>query len=128
MLHSPTCSCCRRCPQVATVLAKMELVGVGVDPGHLLGHRAALQQRIAAITARAAELAGGPFNLASASQLSRVLYDVLKLPPPTGGGGWLREGRLVHPMQLVDGAFGRVGHLLPLCTLAKVVWQRLRCQ
>lgn len=103
----------------------MELVGVGMDPGHLLGHKAALQQRLAAITARAAELAGGPFNLASASQLSRVLYEVLKLPPPAGGGGWLRKGRLVHPMQLGDGAVGHVGHLLPLCILATDVLQRL---
>lgn len=72
--------------QVAVILAKMELVGVGIDPRHLLGHKAALKQRMAAISTRAQQLAGGPFNLASSSQLAKVLYSDLGLPAPTGTG------------------------------------------
>jgi DNA polymerase I-like protein with 3'-5' exonuclease and polymerase domains len=72
--------------QVAVILAKMEYVGVGIDPRHLLGHKAALKQRMAAITARAQQLAGSTFNLASSSQLAKVLYSDLGLPAPTGTG------------------------------------------
>ncbi|WIA11812.1 hypothetical protein OEZ85_011902 [Tetradesmus obliquus] len=71
---------------VAVILAKMELVGVGIDPRHLLGHKAALKQRMAAISTRAQQLAGSPFNLASSSQLAKVLYSELGLPAPTGTG------------------------------------------
>ena len=77
--------------QVAVILAKMELVGVGIDPRHLLGHKAALKQRMAAISTRAQQLAGGPFNLASSSQLAKVLYSDLGLPAPTGTGGRRNE-------------------------------------
>jgi hypothetical protein len=73
--------------QVAVILAKMEVTGVGIDPRHLLGHKAALKQRMAVITARAQQLAGSPFNLASSSQIAKVLYDDLGLPAPTGTGG-----------------------------------------
>jgi DNA polymerase I-like protein with 3'-5' exonuclease and polymerase domains len=72
--------------QVAVILAKMEFIGVGIDPRHLLGHKAALKQRMAAITTRAQQLAGSAFNLASSSQLAKVLYGDLGLPAPTGTG------------------------------------------
>jgi DNA polymerase-1 len=89
--------------QVAVILAKMELVGVGVDPRHLLGHKAALKQRMAAISARAQQLAGSPFNLASSSQLAKVLYNDLGLPAPTGTGGCCKTHKAaeyVHSLRM----------------------------
>lgn len=59
---------------------------MAIDPSPLLEHKAALQQRMTAISAAAAELAGAPFNIASSVQLSKVLYEELGLQPPTGGG------------------------------------------
>jgi DNA polymerase-1 len=65
----------------------MEALGVGCDPSVLLQHQDRINQRLAAITSRAAALVGHSFNLSSSSQLAVVLYEELKLPPPTHAGG-----------------------------------------
>lgn len=71
--------------QVAVLLAKMEVAGVACAPAVLSDHRATLAGRLAAIKARATQLVGHDFNLSSSSQLAKVLYEDLRLTPPTGG-------------------------------------------
>lgn len=72
-------------PQVAVLLAKMEVAGVTFAPAVLSDHRATLAGRLAAIKGRATQLVGYDFNLSSSSQLAQVLYQDLRLAPPAGG-------------------------------------------
>ena len=74
--------------QMIGILARMETLGIPFHPGSLLTHRRAAVARIEAIGARAAALNGGrEFNVASAAQLAKVLYEDLGLPVPFSAGG-----------------------------------------
>ncbi|OPY78010.1 MAG: DNA polymerase I [Syntrophorhabdus sp. PtaU1.Bin153] len=63
------------------VLADMECAGVRVDRGKLLALSRDFDKRLNGIIKEIYSLAGGPFNINSPQQLSRVLFDTLKLPP-----------------------------------------------
>lgn len=65
---------------LASVLADMERVGVRVDVGELAAMSKEMDDELAALEARAHELAGEPFNLRSPGQLARILFDKLGLP------------------------------------------------
>jgi len=62
------------------VLAEMEFNGIKVDVARLgeLGQR--FGERIASLEREVHELAGGPFNIDSRKQLSKVLFEDLELP------------------------------------------------
>ncbi|GAB6067282.1 DNA polymerase I [Methylothermus subterraneus] len=62
------------------VLVRMERHGVQVDCAELAKLSAELEQRCAAIEAQAHRIAGEAFNLASPSQVQKILFDKLKLP------------------------------------------------
>lgn len=64
------------------VLADMEMAGISLDAPFLARMSQALSQRLGEIEAAVHQLAGAPFNLNSPQQLSEVLFDRLKLPPP----------------------------------------------
>lgn len=85
-LKRPDASCAAPLLQMTHVLAKMQLEGIGCNPSVLLGHHEVLQQRMAALTSRATQLAGREFNMGSSAQLAQVLYEELRLPPPTNAG------------------------------------------
>ena len=74
--------------QVSEVLQRMERTGVLVDGDALRRQSAELGKQIAALEARAYELAGGPFNLGSPKQIGEILFDRLQLPvqKKTAGG------------------------------------------
>ncbi len=63
------------------VLAKMEVVGVGVDVGQLTSINAELTAEASRLEGKIHALAGEPFNLNSPPQLRVVLYDKLGLRP-----------------------------------------------
>lgn len=63
------------------VLAEMEFYGVRVDRRMLNELSRALDGRINAIVKDIYSLSGEPFNINSPQQLSKILFDVLKLPP-----------------------------------------------
>ncbi len=63
------------------VLADMECAGVRVDRSKLLALSRDFDKRLNGIIKEIYSLAGGPFNINSPQQLSRVLFDTLKLPP-----------------------------------------------
>lgn len=63
------------------VLAEMEFYGVRVDRKMLNELSRDLDRRINAIVRDIYDLSGGPFNINSPQQLSKILFDVLKLPP-----------------------------------------------
>ncbi|OPY68274.1 MAG: DNA polymerase I [Syntrophorhabdus sp. PtaU1.Bin002] len=63
------------------VLADMECAGVKVHRGKLLSLSRDFDKRLNGIVKEIYSLAGEPFNINSPQQLSRVLFDTLKLPP-----------------------------------------------
>ncbi len=67
---------------LAPVLARMEAVGVGIDPRELEKISAKAQEEITALEKRIYELAGFEFNVKSTQQLAEVLFDRLSLQPP----------------------------------------------
>jgi len=67
---------------LAPVLARMEAVGVRVDPVALEKISAHMQKEIGALEKRIHSLAGFEFNINSPQQLAEVLFDRLSLQPP----------------------------------------------
>lgn len=67
---------------LVTVLADMEMAGIGLDKDFLNDMSDELDDRLRRIETRVHELAGGPFNLNSTQQLSDVLFKRLKITPP----------------------------------------------
>ncbi|MCX8109875.1 MAG: DNA polymerase I [Syntrophorhabdaceae bacterium] len=63
------------------VLAEMEFYGVRVDRRMLNELSKAFDKRINGIVKDIYSLSGEPFNINSPQQLSKILFDVLKLPP-----------------------------------------------
>ena len=65
---------------VAGVLLTMERNGVLIDAALLAAQGSELGTKMMALEAKAHELAGQPFNLASPKQLGEILFERLKLP------------------------------------------------
>ncbi|MDE6287076.1 MAG: DNA polymerase I, partial [Muribaculaceae bacterium] len=73
------------------VLAGMEWEGVRIDPRVLAEISTRMHARLAELEAKAAELAGGPFNPASPAQVGQVLFERLAIDPKakrTKRGAW----------------------------------------
>ncbi|MBM3735847.1 MAG: DNA polymerase I [Acidobacteria bacterium] len=67
-------------------LARMEREGIRIDPGALSAMSTQMEAELARLGARIHELAGHEFNINSPQQLSKVLFEELKLPAPTARG------------------------------------------
>jgi DNA polymerase-1 len=67
------------------VLAHMEQAGVALDVPFLQGMSAELSQRMIEIEKDVMQAVGYPFNLNSTQQLSKVLFETLRLEPPDRG-------------------------------------------
>lgn len=65
-----------------SVLADMEMAGVGLDTEFLKGMSSELSGRLQGIEAQIYQACGEPFNLNSPQQLSDILFNRLKLSPP----------------------------------------------
>jgi len=63
------------------VLAEMEWEGVAIDTAHLKKVSEQFAKQMVELEKSAHELAGGEFNLSSPKQLSKILFEDLKLPP-----------------------------------------------
>jgi DNA polymerase-1 len=63
------------------VLADMECKGVKIDRGRLNSLSREFDQRLTGIVKQIYDMAGGPFNINSPQQLSRVLFETLGLTP-----------------------------------------------
>lgn len=63
------------------VLAEMEYTGVRIDPTVLIDLSDKLKQRLRTMEEEAYEMAGGPFNISSPSQVGIVLFDRLQIDP-----------------------------------------------
>lgn len=61
------------------VLAEMEYTGVRIDPRVLTELSAKLKTQLRGMEEEAYEMAGGPFNIASPSQVGMVLFDRLQI-------------------------------------------------
>ena len=65
------------------VLVAMEATGIALSPDILQQQRPPMLRRLQQLERAAAELAGGvSFNLSAPSEVSKVLFEKLKLPPP----------------------------------------------
>jgi len=62
------------------VLARMEWIGVAVDPDQLARQSAELDERLKTLEEKARKEAGRAFNLGSPKQLQQILFDELELP------------------------------------------------
>ncbi len=67
------------------ILADMEEAGILVDVPFFKRFADELQQKIADLEMRVYQEAGMPFNINSTQQLSRVLFETLRLAPPDRG-------------------------------------------
>ncbi|KAJ3090357.1 hypothetical protein HK102_004011 [Quaeritorhiza haematococci] len=67
---------------LATVLAQMELVGVGFNPKSFAGYWQIFSDSLKKLELQAYELAGHAFSLTNLDQIAVVLFDQLKLPYP----------------------------------------------
>jgi len=63
------------------VLAEMEMVGVSIDTQHLKKMSQDLSQQLDHLTQQIYDLAGKKFNINSTQQLSKILFEDLKLTP-----------------------------------------------
>jgi len=94
---------------LVSVLAAMERAGVALDPDFFARMSQEIGQRMGDLETRVYETVGERFNLNSTQQLSRILFNVLKLEPPdrrkkTASGHYstsadvLEEMRGQHPI------------------------------
>ena len=67
---------------LVSVLADMEMAGISLDTGYLARMSQELSQRMQDIEKQIYTAAGVTFNINSTQQLSDVLFDRLKIPPP----------------------------------------------
>lgn len=67
------------------VLAGMEMAGISLDVSFLKQMSAGLSKRLVEVEGEAQKIAGYAFNLNSTQQLSKVLFETLKLEPPDRG-------------------------------------------
>jgi DNA polymerase-1 len=63
------------------VLAEMEMVGVSIDTRHLKKMSQELSRQLEDLTQKIYDLAGKKFNINSTQQVSKILFEDLKLPP-----------------------------------------------
>ena len=64
------------------VLGDMEMAGIALNSGFLEGMSKELSARLGELEASIYEMVGEPFNINSPQQLSEVLFNRLKIPPP----------------------------------------------
>lgn len=70
---------------LVSILAQMEETGILVDVPFFRHFASELQQRLSDLEMQVYKEAGMPFNINSTQQLSRVLFETLRLAPPDRG-------------------------------------------
>ncbi|MEW6553087.1 MAG: DNA polymerase I [Actinomycetota bacterium] len=112
------------------VLAEMEVRGIRLDTDILAAMQEELEGELSGLENRAYELAGESFNLNSPQQLSRILFEVLELPPvkrtKTGFAtdiGVLTALSDLHPIAAVLVRYRELSKLLNtyVCALPRLV-------
>ncbi len=68
-----------------SVLADMEMAGVALDKSFFAAFSVQLSGRLAGLEKQIYEAVGKPFNINSTQQLSKVLFETLRLEPPERG-------------------------------------------
>jgi len=71
---------------LAPLLARMERIGIRIDPSALRSLSERMEQEIQRLTSEIYALAGRPFNINSPQQLAKVLFEELRLPTPARRG------------------------------------------
>ena len=71
---------------MAGVLARMESLGITVDPAQLRTMSARMEEELGKLSEEIFAIAGKPFNINSPQQLGQVLFEDLKLPPSVKTG------------------------------------------
>ena len=68
------------------VLARMEEIGIRVDPVQLRHMSGRMEEEIARLSGEICAIAGKTFNISSPQQLGKVLFEDMNLPAPTKMG------------------------------------------
>ncbi|HYL76212.1 MAG TPA: DNA polymerase I [Bryobacteraceae bacterium] len=71
---------------VAAVLARMEQIGIRIEPAQLKVMSEQMDVAIQKLSGEIYELAGKPFNINSPQQLGKILFEELNLPAPVKYG------------------------------------------
>ncbi len=71
---------------LTSVLARMEQLGIRIDPAQLRVLSGQLETDIQRLSAEIYELAGKPFNINSPAQLGKILFEELNMPAPVKYG------------------------------------------
>lgn len=97
---------------LAEVLADVETAGVRIDPGILQEMSREFEAKLAELTRKIYDLAGGPFDVDSPKQLGEILFEKLKLP---GGKKLRKSGQYSTEASVLEELAGR--HELPQAIL-----------
>jgi DNA polymerase-1 len=102
------------------VLARMEQTGIRINPSELKRLSQLLDAEIQRLTAQIHSLAGRPFNINSPQQLSRILFEDLKLPAPVKHGKGKTISTAADVLEELAGEHEIVRQVLDYRQLAKL--------
>ena len=102
------------------VLAEMESTGIRVDPAQLSVLSGRMEVEMARLGGEVYELAGKSFNINSPQQLSKVLFEDLKLPAPGRGGKAKVVSTAADVLEELAGEYPIAGKVLEYRQLAKL--------
>jgi len=105
---------------LAPVLARMEQAGIRVDPAELRRLSQLMDTEIARLTGEIHALAGRPFNINSPQQLSKLLFEELKLPAPARPGKGKTVSTAADVLEELAGEHAIVRKVLDYRQLAKL--------
>ncbi|XP_073129538.1 helicase and polymerase-containing protein TEBICHI isoform X2 [Henckelia pumila] len=107
--------------RLITVLADMEIWGIGVDMEGCLGARGILRSKLKFLEKEAFKLAGKTFSLSMPADIANVLYEHLKLPRPEGSEGKQHPSTDKHCLDMLRNEHPIVPVIKEHRTLAKLL-------
>ncbi len=102
------------------VLAEMESTGIRVDPAQLRVLSGRMEMEMARLGGEVYDLAGKSFNINSPQQLSKVLFEDLKLPAPGRGGKAKAVSTAADVLEELAAEYPIAGKVLEYRQLAKL--------
>ena len=105
---------------LAPVLARMERVGIRIEPAELARMSVHMESEIARLTGDIHHLAGHPFNINSPQQLGKVLFEEMNLPAPGRRGKTKSLSTAADVLEELAGEHPIAGLMLEYRQLAKL--------
>ncbi len=102
------------------VLARMETLGIRVDPGQLRRLSGHMDAEIARLSAEIYEISGRTFNINSPQQLGKVLFEDMGLPAPGKGAKGKAISTAADVLELLAVDYPVAGKVLEFRQVAKL--------